>query len=61
MGTKYAIRYGRYPKEEEMTEEGWLGFFSAFVAIGAGVTVGLLLDMAQTHIANRRYRKKVGK
>jgi len=44
-----------------MTEEGWLGFFSAFVAIGAGVTVGLLLDMAQTHIANRRYRKKVGK
>jgi|TARA_A100001201_G_scaffold106132_2_gene90746 hypothetical protein len=44
-----------------MTEESWMGFFSAFVAIGAGVVVGLLLDMAQTHIANKRYKRRINK
>lgn len=44
-----------------MTEESWLGFFSAFVAIGGGVLVGLLLDMVQTHIANRRYKNRINK
>ena len=41
--------------------ESWYGFILAFVAVGSGVAVGLILDQAQAFVAKRRYAKKIRK